>query len=89
MKFLLINSIIILAFLSSLVIAQEQRLMWKKLVEKKGVMYASDQKKPYTGRVFDNYRNKGRKLTGAFRSGKKHGDWTYWNENGKIEKEEQ
>ena len=78
----------ILACFSVVVFAQQKRLMWEKLVEKKGIMYASGQKKPYTGRVFDNYRNKGRKLTGAFRNGKKHGEWTYWNENGKTDREE-
>ncbi|GIT57601.1 MAG: hypothetical protein Ct9H300mP18_10300 [Candidatus Neomarinimicrobiota bacterium] len=61
--------------------------MYEKLVEKKGIMYSTG-KKPYTGRVFDNYRMKGRKFTGAFRNGKKHGNWTYWKENGKTDREE-
>ena len=88
MKKVIIKSIFIIACFSTLVFAQQQRIMWKKLVDKKGIMYASGQKKPYTGRVFDNYRNKGRKLTGAFRNGKKHGEWTYWKENGKTDREE-
>ena len=73
MKKNIIKSIFILACFSVSVCAQQQRIMWNKLVDKKGIMYASGQKKPYTGRVFDNYRNKGRKLTGVFRNGKKHG----------------
>ena len=45
-------------------------------------------KKPYTGRVFDNYKNKGRKLTGSFKNGKMNGSWTFWKEDGKIDREE-
>ena len=78
MKKNMIKSICILACFTVLGFAQQERIMWEKLVDKKGIMYASGQKKPYSGRVFDNYRNKGRKLTGAFRNGKKHGEWTYW-----------
>ena len=54
MKKIIIKSILVLACFSALVCAQQQRKMWKKLVDKKGIMYASGQKKPYTGRVFDN-----------------------------------
>ena len=71
----------------ALIFSQQQRLMYEKLIEKKGIMYSTG-KKPYTGRVFDNYRMKGRKLTGEFRNGKKHGNWTYWKENGKTDREE-
>ena len=39
-------------------------------------------------RFFDNYRNKGRKFTGFYRNGKRHGNWTFWNENGKTDREE-
>ena len=53
--------------------SQQERLMWEDLVDKKGVKYATGSKKPYTGRVFDNYKNKGRKLTGYFKNGKEDG----------------
>ena len=46
MKKVIIKSIFILACFSTLVFAQQQRIMWKKLVDKKGIMYASGQKKP-------------------------------------------
>ena len=45
-------------------------------------------KKPYSGRVFDNFKNKGRRLTGEFKNGKMHGEWTYWREDGKTDREE-
>ena len=44
--------------------SQQKRIMWEDLVDKKGIKYSSGSKKPFTGRVFDNYKNKGRKLTG-------------------------
>ena len=59
--------------------------MWKDLVDKKGIKYAVGSKKPFTGRVFDNYKNKGRKLTGSFKNGKMSGSWTFWREDGKID----
>ena len=68
--------------------SQQERLMWEDLVDKKGIKYAVGSKKPYTGRVFDNYKNKGRKLTGSFKNGKMNGSWTFWKEDGKIDREE-
>ena len=44
MKKVIIKSIFILACCSTLVFAQQQRIMWKKLVDKKGIMYALGQK---------------------------------------------
>ena len=38
--------------------SQQERLMWEDLVDKKGIKYAAGSKKPFTGRVFDNYKNK-------------------------------
>ena len=38
--------------------SQQERLMWENLVDKKGIKYAAGSKKPFTGRVFDNYKNK-------------------------------
>ncbi len=58
------------------------------LIDKKGIKYAAGSKKPYTGRVFDNYKNKGRKLTGSFKNGKMNGSWTFWKEDGVIDREE-
>ena len=87
MKKIIIKFLFIFVCVSALIFSQQQRIMYEKLVEKKGIMYSTG-KKPYTGRVFDNYRMKGRKLTGAFRNGKKHGNWTYWKENGKTDREE-
>ena len=88
MKKFKIKFLLVLLFVPALIFAQQQRLMFEKLVEKNGIMYASGEKKPFTGRVFDNYRNKGRKLAGEFRNGKKHGNWTHWKENGKTDREE-
>ena len=68
--------------------SQQERLRWDDLVDKKGVKYATGSKKPFTGRVFDNYNNKGRKLTGSFKNGKMNGSWTFWNEDGNIDREE-
>ena len=88
MNNLIIKSIFTIFMVNILIFAQQNRMMFDKLVEKKGIAYVSGEKKPYTGRVFDNYRNKGRKFTGAYRNGKKHWNWTYWKENGKTDREE-
>ena len=88
MKNFIIKFLLVFACMSALMFSQQKRMMYEKLVEKKGIIYASGEKKPFTGRVFDNYRNKVRKFTGAYRNGKKHGNWTYWKENGKTDREE-
>ena len=80
-------SIITLSIFTS-TFSQQERLMWEDLVDKKGIKYSSGSKKPFTGRVFDNYKNKGRKLTGSFKNGKMNGNWTFWKEDGKIDREE-
>ena len=87
MKNFIIKFLFTIFIINALIFAQQKRMMFNKLIEKKGTAYVSGEKKPYTGRVLDNYRNKGRKFTGAFRNGKKHGNWTYWKENGKTDRE--
>ena len=84
----ILKSFLIVLSILSLVFSQQERLMWKDLVDKKGIKYVAGSKKPFNGRVFDNYKNKGRKLTGSFKNGKMNGSWTFWKEDGKIDREE-
>ena len=84
----IVRLIVIIIVLSSSLFSQKQRMMWKELIDKKGIKYVMGSKKPYSGRVFDNFKNKGRRLTGEFKNGKMHGEWTYWREDGKTDREE-
>ena len=84
----ILRNVIILALTISSLFSQQKRVMWKELIDKKGVKYVYGSKKPFSGRVFDNYKNKGRKLTGELKNGKMHGNWTFWNEDGKTDREE-
>ena len=69
-------------------VCQPDRIMFQKLTDKKGLVYAPGQKKPYTGTVFANYKNRGRRLRGEYKEGLPHGIWTYWNEEGRKERTE-
>ena len=57
MNNLIIKFIVTIFMVNALILAQQKRIMYDKLVEKKGVVFIAGDKKPYTGRVFDNYRN--------------------------------
>ena len=70
------------------VTAQPKKIMFHRLTEKKGLTYAPNQKKPFTGTVFANYKDRGRKLRGSYKNGLRHGLWTHWNDEGKKEREE-
>jgi antitoxin component YwqK of YwqJK toxin-antitoxin module len=58
-----------------------------KLLERGGLLYAPNKEKPFTGSVFDLFDNGQYKLKGRYRSGLKHGKWTWWNYNGEKRKE--
>ena len=88
MNNIIVKLILIIIVLSSSLFSQKQRMMWKELIDKKGIKYVMGSKKPYSGRVFDNFKNKGRRLTGEFKNGKMHGEWTFWREDGKTDREE-
>ena len=53
MNNLFLKNVIILALSISSLLAQQKRVMWKELVDKKGVKYLYGSKKPFSGRVFD------------------------------------
>jgi len=57
------------------------------LVERDGIYYTKDTNKPYTGDVFELYKDGGRKYTGLLKGGKKDGLWTEWKNNGDKESE--
>lgn len=41
--------------------------------------------KPYTGKVYSNYADGSKKLTGSMKNGFPDGSWVYYHENGKVE----
>ena len=88
MKRSLLLLILCLQIIHTGAIAQSKGIMFHRLTEKKGLMYAPGQKKSFTGGVFANYRTKGRKLRGNYKNGLRHGIWTYWSEDGKKNREE-
>ena len=52
------------------------------LIDRGGLMYATNDDKPYTGSVFDFSENGQKKLNGRYRNGLKNGKWTWWNMDG-------
>ena len=57
------------------------------LVERDGVYYTKDTNKPYTGDVFELYKDGGRKYTGSLKGGKKDGICTWWYKYGRKDEE--
>jgi len=57
------------------------------LIERGGLMYEVNGQKPYTGDVFELYRDGGKKYTWLLKGGKKDGKWTTWDENGQKREE--
>ena len=54
MNNLTLRNVIILALTISSLFSQQKRVMWKELIDKKGVKYVYGSKKPFYDRVFDN-----------------------------------
>ena len=54
------------------------------LIDRGGLKYAPNDDEPYTGIVFDFYKNGEKKLDGNYRKGLMNGEWTYYHENGQI-----
>jgi sulfatase modifying factor 1 len=52
------------------------------LIDRGGVLYATNDNKPFSGSVFEFYENGTEKLNGRYRNGIKNGKWTWWNEDG-------
>ena len=57
------------------------------LIERSGLLYTVNGQKPYTGDVFELYRNGSKKYTGSIKGGKKNKLWTSWYENGQKKEE--
>ena len=65
----------------------KQPVNGETLIDRSGLLYEVNGQKPYTGDVFELYKDGGRKYTGSLKGGKKDGLFTYWNENGQKEVE--
>ena len=52
------------------------------LIDRGGLLYEVNGQKPYTGDVFELYKDGSRKSTGSLKGGKKDRLWTEWYENG-------
>ena len=52
------------------------------LIEKGGLLYEVNGQKPYTGDVFELYKDGSRKSIGTLKGGRVNGLWTIWYENG-------
>ena len=57
------------------------------LLERSGLLYAPNKEKPYSGSVFNLFDNGEYEFKGRYRSGLKHGKWTWWNLSGMKRKE--
>jgi antitoxin component YwqK of YwqJK toxin-antitoxin module len=57
------------------------------LIDRGGLLYEVNGQKPYTGDVFELYKDGGRKYTGSLKDGKEDGLWTSWYENGQKSEE--
>jgi len=71
-------------FLSSAIFPQS-KMDINNLIDRGGVLYATNDDKPYTGSVFDFYENGQKKLDGRYRNGIKNGKWKWWNEDGGLD----
>jgi|APSaa5957512535_1039671.scaffolds.fasta_scaffold25409_3 antitoxin component YwqK of YwqJK toxin-antitoxin module len=58
------------------------------LIDRSGLFYEVNGQKPYTGDVFELYRDGGRKYTGSLKGGKKDRLWTRWGRDGQKGYEE-
>jgi len=52
------------------------------LIDRNGLFYEVNGQKPYTGDVFELYKDGSRKYTGLIKGGKRVKTWTYWTEDG-------
>ena len=57
------------------------------LIDSSGLLYGVSRQKPYTGDVFEIYKNGGRKYFGSIKGGRQDKLWTYLHSNGRKEKE--
>jgi antitoxin component YwqK of YwqJK toxin-antitoxin module len=60
----------------------KQPVNGETLIDRSGLLYEVNGQKPYTGDVFELYKDGVRKYTGSLKGGKNDKLWTYWNENG-------
>jgi antitoxin component YwqK of YwqJK toxin-antitoxin module len=49
-----------------------------------GLTYLPNKTKPFTGKNLCKYRNGQIYSEGKYKDGKRYGNWTFWEENGKI-----
>ena len=49
------------------------------LIDRGGLLYATNDDEPYTGLVFEFYDNGQKRLNGRYNNGIKNGKWTWWN----------
>ena len=71
--------------ITSFVVPQTSKMNINDLIDRGGLLYAPNDDKPYTGKVFDFYDNDQKKLDGGYRKGLKNGKWTWWNTNGSFD----
>jgi len=58
------------------------------LIDRGDLLYELNGQKPYTGDVFELYKDGSRKLSGSIKGGMKNKLWIYYTENGQIRTEE-
>lgn len=73
--------LLLLAFISS---CSDKEIPLNTLVERNGVMYEVNNKKPFSGKVFEKFKNEQLKLIGYYNEGLKTGIWENYQENGQI-----
>lgn len=48
------------------------------LIDREGVKYQEDSKKPYSGKVYELWDTGNKKFEGSYSKGKEDGIWTWW-----------
>ena len=74
----------LLLILISLSLSQEPINYETTLIERDGAFYTKDTNKPYSGPVFSLYDDGKKNKEGTFKDGKRDGEYTYYDKNGKI-----
>ena len=72
----------LLALLLASILYSQSKFDINNLIDRGGLKYAPNDDEPYTGSVFDLYKNGQKKLDGRYKEGLINGVWTYYHENG-------
>ena len=59
-------------------VQQKEPVNIETMIKRGGLLYEVNGQKPYTGEVFELYKDGGRKSTGTLKGGKRVKTWNFW-----------